>query len=517
MKKAGSTLVLVLAVISLLLVLSISTLAVSTSAVKTHYAYDNMDKVELAARSGIQLGIAKVNKDNTNLDALNHISFYNNTVTCKVTFTTDADSNIIINSEAYSKSNLYNKKLSYNTNKKLSSGGNEDGNTIGDYFANNCLNVLGDVNSDSINTGTGNGTTITINGSAYLQAKNIFIKSNMIINNGKLSMLTNNDITLDNAGIKAAVNSASMQVQSNNGNINIGSDIALIKSKLYAVANAGSIELQNNSSNTSVDKDSIVYIQSGAQKDIDVYENISAPGDVTMISGKNINTSNNAASMSMIGKVYLKGTAVNLQRTGGITLGDAYIDGNPFNYSGATIKPQNLKINGTLKSNGWEPKFDYTLVSAQQPPAAPASLNALDAVKKFANTKNETAYNTTKYSDLAVRIVKGSDKSNLLNALNNTGIPSNKYKLLIIDGDCTLNYNMNNAVLNNFIIYCTGKLTGDRSLSKITFNNSSIIAKSINMEPSTSFKITQPPASVFTDNFKSEINNVINSVYNGIY
>ena len=402
-------------------------------------------------------------------------------------------------------------------------GGSSNGSTVGDLFASNCLNILGDINdtSNNIQTGVGSNTKFTINGSANLQGNSADFKSNVIINKGILSILTGSSIYFENAGVGFTLNSSSAQIQSA-GSITFGSNINVNSSKLSSIVtgNAGSMLFMNNSTNINIDSSSSAYILSNTG--IQLYQNIGSTGSMTVIAKNNIETSNNSAKLNFTGTTYLKGANVSLQRTGSpIVLYNTYIQANTFDYSGATIQSQNLNINGTLKCNGWEPEFKYNLVTIAQPePTAPTLLTAISSMTKFSTTPvYNNKYETKYYSDLPVHIIKDPDATTLKNALNPQSgeVSSNSYKLLVIDGDCDLNYMMNDNIFNNIIIYCTGKLIGETSLTNVTFNNSCIMAKGINMQPSNSFTITQPPDSAFTKDFKNEINDIITRIYNNKY
>jgi hypothetical protein len=84
-KRKGSALVLMLAVITLFIVLSVSVLTVSTSAFKSNIAYDRINQVRLLAESGVDQAIAQI-KNSSNL-AVPVITSADNVMTCNVTIT----------------------------------------------------------------------------------------------------------------------------------------------------------------------------------------------------------------------------------------------------------------------------------------------------------------------------------------------------------------------------------------------------------------------------------------------
>ncbi len=125
MRKKGSSLVLVLVVVMLLSVMAASTMAASSSAAKTNFESENLNKVSLAAQSGIEQGRAKLDANIKAGDTVSAIilgennmpvlKFYNNLINCTVTFTkhsTDANK-IIINSYATTTNNKYKKTLTF--------------------------------------------------------------------------------------------------------------------------------------------------------------------------------------------------------------------------------------------------------------------------------------------------------------------------------------------------------------------------------------------------------------------
>ncbi|MBL4937198.1 cadherin-like domain-containing protein [Clostridium sp. YIM B02515] len=139
MKKKGSALVLMVAVISLLLILSVSIATSSSSTFKTAFAFDYMDKVNLAAQSGIEKGMSQLGMKSN----MKHLSGYlvgntassipeisltfDNNISCSVSFDTSDSDNITIYSYAHTSDNKYQKKLTKVVAKNNKPVANPDG------------------------------------------------------------------------------------------------------------------------------------------------------------------------------------------------------------------------------------------------------------------------------------------------------------------------------------------------------------------------------------------------------
>ncbi|MFL0195451.1 prepilin-type N-terminal cleavage/methylation domain-containing protein [Clostridium sp. WILCCON 0269] len=441
------------------------------------------------------------------------------------------------------------------------SGGGTSGNTIADFFGANCLNVFGDsgsqvnlgngstnmditgsaylqgqqitfqqntnINGDlnilgtgsgnSVNTGVGNNNTMKVNGKANFQAYDIKFKSNLQTYSN-ISILGTNSVTFDNAGINAQFDNGSVQIQSNK-DINFSSNANLVNSKFSAVASGGNY-FTNTSGNLSLDNSSSAYLESG--QDTQFYYGVNSASPVTMIAGNNLDFGNNSQSVNINSKTYLKAAnTVSILRN--VTLGDTYIQANIFSYGHANINTSGLSTHVNSFShdqNGGTLTPGYVAVPAQQPtapeaaaPSTPISeITTTKQIKTFKSNSYSNGYNNTTYSDLAFCIVNGSDTNGLKQALEPLNINSNIYKFLIINGDCTLDWNIGNNAFNNFIIYCTGTI--NLNYIDLSFNNSAIITKNANIKPSSSFIMTQLNSTQYTSSIKNEINTLCNQYLN---
>lgn len=555
MKKRGAALVMVIVIIFLLLVVSTAALTMASSSFKTHISVDNMDKVNLAARSGIQLGIAKVNKDRTNLNRLIPVPFYENTVTCDVTFSLDSQSYIIINSHAYFNNKKYEKKLTYNTKIKLISSDEE---TIADYFAKNPLNSLGDINDSGVSVVIGNGSNCVTNiyGNLNVQGNSVELNSELNVT-GDISAIAKNDVIYkwDNptspknlyiqAGGDATIQS-NLKV-SNSAKVLANGDITLswVTTKLDGTAQFQSgkdIILQNdlnNSANLSfvaardinlqhksndINSNGPIYMQGG--RDIILNKSIISTAPVTMIAGNNIPFASYTYNIS--GQTYLKaGNTINVPNRVTVNLGSTYIESNILNYNGGIIKSNSIppKIDtcvNSIQHESWGgdliPSNTPVPPRAPSPPAvAPAPLAAVKSVNRIKQLNSSIPYSTkyeTTYSDLAFIKIKGSDTEAIKYALNppaGTFTNPNTLKFVMIDGDVNLDWRFDGLVPNNtfknYIIYCTG--TFGIAWKPYIFNNSSIIAKSLNILTE-NFTISQINSSVMTDFIKDRINEYCN-------
>lgn len=451
-----------------------------------------------------------------------------------------------------------------------SGNGGGSGNTIGDFFEANCLNVFGDSSSE-INLGNGS-TNMNITGSAYLQGKKITFQQNTNVNgdfnilgvgsgssvvtgNGgnntvkvtgqtnfqaynmtfksnlqtssNISILGINSVTFDNVGINAQFNSGSVQIQSNK-DINFYSGVNVANSKFYVVA-GGNNYFNNTGGNLTLDNGSSAYIQSG--QNTQFYYAVNSEAPITMIAGNNLDFGNNGQSVNINGKTYLKAeNTVSILRS--VTLGDTYIDADTFNYGHSNINTSSLKTHVNSFSHdqyGGSLNPGYTQVSEKEPtvPEAVAPSTSISEItttrliKTLKNTNYTSGYDTTTYPGIAFCMVKGSDTNALKQALQASNINSSMYKFLIIDGDCAINKNANinngeDMILSNFIIYCAGKMSfpSNSNLANVTFNNSSIIAKSMDTKLQSTFTITQPSSTQYTASIKNEINDICEQYLN---
>lgn len=551
MKKKGATLVTVLVIIFLLLTVSTVALTMASSSLKAHTSIDNVDKVNLAARSGIQLGIAKVNKDRTNLNRLNPVPFYENTITCDVTFSLDPQSYIIINSRAYFNNGKYEKRLTYKTNSKLTSG---DSGTIADYFAKNVLSSLGDINDSSVAPVIGNGSNCTTNitGSLNLQGNRIDLNSKLNVT-GDISAIAKTDVIYkwDNptspknlyiqAGGDAIIQSSisvsnSVKVLANNditlswtnatlngtAQYQAGRDI-IVESDLQnnatlSLVAARDINLKHN--NNDISSTGPIYMQGGGN--IILNKSIVSTAPVTMIAGNNIPFASYTYNIS--GQTYLKaGSTIDVPNGVTVNLGNTYIESNVLDYNGGTIKsnsyPPRIDTNvNTIQHESWGgaliPSNTPVASRAPSPPAvAPALLSAINTVNRIKQVNTAIPYNNqydTTYSDLAFIKIRGSDENAIKYALNppaGTFSNTNTLKFIIIDGDVNLDWRFNGLAANNtfrnYIIYCTG--TFGVSWTPYIFNNSSIISKSLNILTE-NFSISQINSTVMTQSIKDRIN-----------
>ncbi|MCM8711510.1 hypothetical protein M2651_10805 [Clostridium sp. SYSU_GA19001] len=552
MKKKGSTLVMVIAVISVLLVVSIAGITIATSSIKAHISFDTMDKVNLAARSGIQLGIAKVNKDRTSISPLNAVAFYDNTVTCDVTFSLDDQSYIIVNSHAYLNNKKYEKTLTYNTKLKIISG---DDGTIADYFAKNTISTLGNINDTTAAAVIGNGKNCNtyINGNIYLQGnkvvlngalniteditsiaandvifqwnnpsspQNIYIQAggNVTLQNQltvykSTKILSNGDITLSWVTTKLLSGTAQLQA---------GRDIILQNDlengASLSLTAARDIKMQSNKND--INSTGPMFMQSG--RDIILNKSIRSTAPVTMMSGNNMQFAYYTYNIS--GQTYLKAGNTIYVPNITVNLGSTYIQSNILNYNRGIIKsnsnPPKIETNVNIfQSSGGLliPVNIQVPARAPSPPAvAPAPLTAVTTVNGIKQFKTPVVYDTkydTTYSDVAFIKVKGSDVQALKYALNppaGTFSNANTLKFILIDGDVNLDWRFDklvaNNTFNNYIIYCTG--TFGVSWEEFTFNNSSIISKGLNIL-SENFTISKISSEVMTQSMKDKINNYL--------
>lgn len=388
------------------------------------------------------------------------------------------------------------------------------------------LSILGTGNSNTVYIGTDNGggssTSLNVNGVTNLQGNIIKINSNLITYNN-VSMFAYNNIMFANKNIKSNFNNGSINIQSN-GYLQFDNDIILNNSKFYGVAGnnvffGSTNEQPQNGNGTDLisDSNSSIYIQSG--KDIYYIKKINAQGIVTMIASNDLNFS--WYDTNIYNNTYFKvGNQLCIQNN--TVLGDTYIEANKFNYGHANINTVNLRTNvkSFVHDQNGGVLSPIPIPVSQQPitAATPTNIIPITTTTQIKSVKNGTSYNSSydvsTYNDLAFRIIKGSDTSALKQALFPTGenINPNIYKVLIIDGDCNIdgnNLGNGNLTFNNFIIYCTGKISVANNISSITFNNSSIISKNYNLPIKST--MTQLDSTKYTENIKNEVNQYINN------
>lgn len=434
--------------------------------------------------------------------------------------------------------------------------GNTGNNTTADLFQANTLNVLGDSNTE-MNLGNSGSTDMNITGSVYLQGKKIVLQqrdtnisgnlsilgvgdSDFTIGNGENTLLnvngiTNlqgNTITINNnlnaynnvsiygntinfstSNINTNFNSGICRIQSS-GSTYLGSNIN-IKNSIFSIVSNNIVDFKNAGKSLVLDSNnSSAYIK-GNQ--INFYYALNASSPITMIADDILDFGNNGQGINTNSPVYLRGSnKVSINKNA--KFGDSYIESNSFNYQNATINTNKLDTcivnfqGGTLNPM-------YMKVPSRQPhipeAIAPASITPITTFNQIKSIRSgaphNSVYNVTQYNGLAFRIIKGSDNSALKQALfpNGENIDSNIYKLLIIDGDCTIDGSVNNwgdknLVFNNYIIYCTGKLSFSTSIDSISFYNSAVISKDYDLQ--VKCNMTQLDSTKYTESVKNQVN-----------
>ncbi|WP_368490365.1 prepilin-type N-terminal cleavage/methylation domain-containing protein [Clostridium sp. BJN0013] len=390
------------------------------------------------------------------------------------------------------------------------------------------FNVLGTGTSNSVNTGEGNNNTVKVTGKTNFQGYNIEFNSNLQTYSN-VSILGINNVIFDNSNINSQFNNGCIQIQSGK-DINFNNGINVSSSSFSAVAGE-SVNFNNVNGNLNLDNNSSAYVQASKNIlfDYNVNRNIAAAeaqAPITMIAGNDFNFENNSADVNIKGKTYLKaGNILNILRN--VTLGDTYIWANTFNYGGSNINTLGLNthVNNFSHENWANLNPNYVEVAARSPelpeaaaPAAPVSeITTTKQMKSIKNNVYSSSYDTTTYPGIAFRIIRGSDTESLKKSLNDSNIDSDVYKVLIIEGNCTIdgtinNWSNRNLVFNNFIIYCTGKMTVENNINSITFNNSAIITK--NADIKVDFTMTQLNSNQYNGSIKSKINNICEEYFN---
>jgi hypothetical protein len=189
-----------------------------------------------------------------------------------------------------------------------------------------------------------------------------------------------------------------------------------------------------------------------------------------------------------------------------------------FNNNGKQV---NIDANAYLSAkNGIKKYRTITTSNLVDEPISPAVrpnlISNINKLKSIKNLKTGITYNTSDNpydqsdSDIDVSVIKGSDTSALKQVFNNS-IDPDKYKFVIINGDCTINGDISdndNLILDKFIIYCTGKMdfSNNSNFNNVTLTNSSIIAKDINTKLKSTLTMTSLDSNQYTDEVKDKIN-----------
>ncbi|WP_058952989.1 prepilin-type N-terminal cleavage/methylation domain-containing protein [Clostridium tyrobutyricum] len=402
---------------------------------------------------------------------------------------------------------------------------NEDDNgnteTIADLFQSNCLNILGDSITNDIDIGNNGSGNMNINGSAYFQGKKINFVQNTDVS-GNLTLVGTGDGSNVNIGVG---NNNTLKV---NGITNIQAKDVNIKSNLdtynsiYILADHD-VTFYNTGINANLNGGN-AYIKSG--NDINFSTNLSSSVPVNMIAGNNLKFDWYATNITST--TYLKGkNQVYIPQNA--TLGNTYIEANTFNYGDADIETSKLNtyVQNFSHGNGGFLKPEPEMQSDSTP--EPEFVNDIATSKYQIKTiKSDISYNSSvnpydnNDPNLAVSVLKNPDENTLKEVLTSQNIDANKYKLVIIDGDINISkrsindYSNQDITLNNFIIYCTGKINfpTDSNFSNVTFNNSSIITRSMDTKLQSKFSINQLDTNQYNHNIKKKVNQYINQFLN---
>jgi prepilin-type N-terminal cleavage/methylation domain-containing protein len=335
------------------------------------------------------------------------------------------------------------------------------------------LNIVGVNSSSNVNLGNGNNDNLNVSGTCNIQGNDIYINENSSTNNFYIN--GTGDITFANSSINTKFDGGTAQIESR-GDIKFQNNIVAQNTRFSAIA-GGNIVFDNVDKELSVDDESSAYIEAGEDIIFDYKINTNAP--ISMISNYGSIIFNN------------NGKQVN-------------IDANAYLSAKNGIKKYRTITTSNLVDEPISPAVRPNLIS---------NINKLKSIK---NLKTGITYNTSDNpydqsdSDIDVSVIKGSDTSALKQVFNNS-IDPDKYKFVIINGDCTINGDISdndNLILDKFIIYCTGKMdfSNNSNFNNVTLTNSSIIAKDINTKLKSTLTMTSLDSNQYTDEVKDKIN-----------
>jgi hypothetical protein len=499
-KKKGSVLVLMLAVVALILVLGTSLMVVNTSTYKVQVVNDTVSRVNYMAESGIQVALGKTNKTSSfhivSNDNLSDI------VDCNVVFQQNVpDSNhYTIVSTAYKGNTIRIKSraVAYNSSTNPSTPSNNP-------FTNNVLNIYGDVDNpnSSFNIGNGSNTNVTINGSAYIQSYSTNIKSNLNVNNGGLTILSRaGNISFDNNGSTANI-SGNAFLQGNNitlsQNITVGTDT---KPSGLTIRADNFINFDNNGTTSTIYGTTYVNSYNG----IKMEQNFNViKGDLIIDNANgNVEFTNNSNVVNVYGSSEIN------NNNGDILLRKSYIAGTSSHQSNLRLSASgNVDLYNTNKN-----------ISGN-----------------FYISSGSTGNNSTKISNTGATKVGGwlgfISKNDILNDWGNSNNISGDYYLQA-DNNININDNISNNYAKSYSVisgknlsyanndFSKENISGSRYLSsnntidtsRSTVSSPEFVAvKPVDLQrPQNSSKITN-----FKDNIKAVTNSNDYNVWNNTY
>lgn len=430
-KTKGSVLILMLAVVSLILVLGTTLILVNTSTYKVQTFTDTVSRVNYMAESGIEVALATAKKNGINsINSIQPFKSNDQSIECTVTFISP---NVVSSTATNGK---ITKTLSALIDNSIINQGNNP-------FTDNVLNIYGDMTNSNNNFSVGNGsnTSMTINGSTYIQSYSANIKNNLNINNGDLTIVTKTgNISFDNNG-----------------------SIANILGKVFLQSN--NITLSQN-----------ITVGTDAK-----------PSSLTMISNNFINFDNNGTTSTIYGTTYVKSNnGIKMEQNLNVNKGDLIID----NASGNVEFTNNSNIVNVYGASQINSNGDILLRKAYTAgtPSHQSNLvlNAGGNVDLYNTTKNiygnfyissgSNGNNTTKISNTGKMIVGGwvgfISKNNILNDWGNSNSISGDYYLKAYN-NININNNIDNYYKNSYSVIAGKNLyyaNNDFSKEKISKN-----------------------------------------------
>lgn len=387
--------------------------------------------------------------------------------------------------------------------------------TAGDFT----ILTKGDVslfNDQTINSVHGN---VYINsGTKFYNGQRLNVDKDLTVENNNGDMIFDNNYYFDAAG-------------KNINNINVTGSVYL-----YNYSNTNSAQLHND-----FHVGNNFTANANGNVDIVTKDGNTAVGDYSVKSNNNSITCNGASIKTTNGDCYFKASnSVSITRSSGYNFN---IGGNYFVNSGADINnTQNIMCNfphyyyetagGIIKdsnfgndnvinnnqiyrkdSNGFKTGSQTSVPDTVKPNEHSTTLYGntppfINPNYTIGTVKSGAIYNTwnISHSHVAGILVDGSNTNDVISALEDTVYSANKYKVIVIKGDYSMNWyetsKLMDAVakkinINNTIIYCTGafklnNLTESGSDIPIYFNYSVVYGKSVSFQSPNKITMTAP-------------------------
>lgn len=317
-KRKGSALVLMLAVITLLIVLSISVLTVSTSTFKSNIAYDRINQVRLLAESGVDQAIAQI-KNSANL-VVPSITSADNVMTCNVTIVPNTP--IAGQYQIISKASGggYSKTITV-VFQKSGLGGPSGGGTpeqvadlVSNYLLKNTVTLYVTSPTDTVFTwppknGNSANNEVTIYGNMYFSGRNINFTPTEYYLNGNVNFQGDTSIiqqTKSNFGIMTGTVSQTTAVPPNIHPVIDTSSINKVVLFTSGTYNLLGYTTNQNASLYNINQTIYNSAYKNYANDSNVYKVVVVDGDLTIYKGTYYNY-----IIYCTGRVYLQGDGTN--------------------------------------------------------------------------------------------------------------------------------------------------------------------------------------------------------------